>query len=181
MCFSFAVLCGVSLVYSFFRFLSFLSPVSCHSLLCQRFLHLSSLAALPVVSVVSLSLVLFLVVCKGSVFALALLLSLVVVLCAPDTFFPLWVSFTFSSLVYLAYSLLLFFLLSFAILSLFSGGSPYVAFALFLPYLGLCLRFSRCFLSFHHLCARMCVVSYSSLFLLPFHLVSLASGISCLP
>ena len=39
----------------------------------------------------SLSLAFFLVVCKGSVFALALLLSMVVVLYAPGTFFPLWV------------------------------------------------------------------------------------------
>ena len=52
--------------------------------------------------------------------------------------------------------------------SLFSDGFPYVAFALFLPSLGLCLRFSLRFLSFHRMCARMCQflqLSFSSPFL----------------
>ena len=42
-------------------------------------------------------------------------------------------------------------------------------------------RFPSQILSFRRLCARLCVISYGSLFLLLFHLVSLASGISCLP
>ena len=56
---------------------------------------------------------LFLVVCKSSVFALALLLGLVVVLCTPGNLFTLWVLFPFSSLVYLYSSLHLSILLSF--------------------------------------------------------------------
>ena len=107
-CFSFTVLCGVSLVYSFVSFpgvLSFFPPPE------------GLLPVIPYSSCrdcrLSLSLALFLVVCKSSVFALALLLSLVIVLYAPGTFFPLWVSFAFSSLVYLASSLRLSFLLSF--------------------------------------------------------------------
>ena len=227
--FSFAVLCGVSLVYLFFRFLSFLSPVSCHSSLCRRFLYLSSLDYPPVVSVVSisLSLVLFLVVCKSSVFDLALLLSLVVFLCAPGIFFPFRVrslflicytlpllcitplccpfirlSPGFFSLLFILFSFLFSPLLSFAavtlsrrfrfrssvhipsffllaVLSFFSGGSPYVAFALFLPSLGLCLRFSRRFLSFHRLSAGMCVVIKLFFFFSLFASFLFLRGLAC--
>ena len=207
----------------------------------------------------SFSLAYFLVPCKGTrKCALALLLSRVIVLCAPGTFFPLWVSFTFfffffffcipclfsasllcavlsfdspqvSFICYLFCSLSFLHspLLSFAAVALserfhfrssdhiishsfylpyflyFLTALPILLSPLFLPSLGLCLRFIFflptwsnptsvpaplvrlcflvCFLSFHRLCARMCVVSYSSLFLFPFRLVSLASGLAAFP